>query len=163
MKKRLRNSLGLLLLAAVTLPMFAAAHGSNEHAPRDPALFSGLDTGAGRAVREFHRALNGGDRDAVLKALAKKVVILEGGGVERSQSEYAGHHLQADIDFLKKMQVTQLELQVREVGNLAYAFGRTRMEGKYKDKTLDLQSMETLVLQRDGDDWKIVQIHWSSK
>lgn len=157
----LRQVLALALVAALSLG--AAAHGENKHPQQKPALFSGLETGAGKAVQEFHRALNQGDRNALLNALAKNVVIFEGGNVERSQAEYAGHHLQADMDFLQKMQVTQLELQVREVGDLAYAYGRSRIEGNYKDRALDLQSMETLVLERSGGDWKIVQVHWSNK
>jgi len=162
MIKNFTKLIACLVLAA-TFPLLAAAHGDKEHAHKDPALFSGLDTNAGQAVQKFHRALNSGDRNAALQSLAKDVVILEGSSVERSREEYAGHHLQADIDFLGKMRVTQLELQVREVGSLAYAYGRSRIAGQYKEKALDLQSMETLVLEHHGDDWKIVQIHWSSQ
>ncbi|MFC6633102.1 YybH family protein [Microbulbifer taiwanensis] len=151
--------LGLLLGAA---PL-AAAHGEKNHADKDPTLFSGLESGAGKTVLAFHRALREGDQQTVMDALADAVVIFEGGGVERSASEYAGHHLPADMAFLKQMNITQRELQVREQGDLAYAYGRAQVQGEFKGKALDLQSMETLVLARTGDGWKIVHVHWSSK
>ncbi|WP_323844306.1 YybH family protein [Microbulbifer magnicolonia] len=155
------HALGLsILLSAASLAM---AHGDKPHQERDPEMFSGLETGAGKAVQMFHRALREGDQQSVLNALADAVVIFEGGGVERSAQEYAGHHLPADIAFLQQMKINQQELQVREVGDLAYAYGRSRLQGDYKDKALDLQSMETLVLKRSGGEWKIVHVHWSNK
>lgn len=156
------HALSLATLLGV-VPTTVFAHGDKPHLQKDPALFSGLETHAGEMVQDFHRALREGDRNAVLEALADAVVIFEGGSVERSAQEYAGHHLPADITFLQQMNITQQELQVREKGNLAFAYGRSRLQGDYKGKLLDLQSMETLVLQRIGGDWKIVHAHWSSK
>jgi ketosteroid isomerase-like protein len=83
--------------------------------------------------------------------------------VERSAQEYAGHHLPADIAFLQSMKISQQEMQIHQGENLAFAYGGSRLQGDYKGKALDLQSMETLVLQRSGDEWKIVHVRWSSK
>lgn len=155
------HALGLsILLCATSLAM---AHGDKPQAEKDSEAFSGLETGAGKTVHTFHRALRQGDQQSVLNALADAVVIFEGGGVERSAQEYAGHHLPADIAFLQQMKITQQELHVQQAGDLAYAYGRSRLQGDYKGKVLDLQSMETLVLKRSGGDWKIVHVHWSNK
>lgn len=153
----------LLLTLLALLPLGAAAHGEEAAEQTDGAMFSGLDAGAGKAVQSFHRALRSGDREGVLAALAEDVVILEGGKVERSRAEYAGHHLGADMKFLQEVKASQLELQVHEGGQLAYAYGRSRLQGDYRGKALDLLAMETLVLKRMDSGWKIVQIHWSSK
>ncbi|MBB3063258.1 YybH family protein [Microbulbifer rhizosphaerae] len=150
-----------VLLGAI--PLAATAHGDKPHGEKDPAMFSGLETGAGKTVQKFHRALREGDEEAVLSVLADTVVIFEGGSVERSAQEYAGHHLPADITFLKQMDVSQQELQVREGEDLAFSYGRSRLKGDSNGKALDLQSMETLVLKRSGGEWKIVHVHWSSK
>lgn len=156
------HTLGFAVLLG-TIPAVAAAHGDKPHMEKDPAMFSGLETAAGKTVQKFHRALREGDQTAALGALADAVVIFEGGGVERSAQEYAGHHLPADIAFLQQMNITQQEMQIQQHGQLAFAYGRSRMQGEYKGKALDLQSMETLVLKREGNDWKIVHVHWSSK
>ncbi|UHQ56790.1 YybH family protein [Microbulbifer sp. YPW16] len=153
----------LLLTLLALLPFGVAAHGNKQAQQADTPLYSGQDSDAGRAVQSFHRALRTGNREAVLAALAEDVVIFEGGKVERSREEYAGHHLGADMKFLQQLQPTQLELQVQEGRELAYAYGRSRLQGDYQGKPLDLLAMETLVLRRMDSGWKIVQIHWSSK
>ncbi|WP_237055664.1 YybH family protein [Microbulbifer sediminum] len=157
------NTRWLLCILLALLSLGVAAHGEKEEQQESSSLFSGLDSPAGKTVESFHRALRSGNREGVLHALADNVVIFEGGKVERSRAEYASHHLEADMRFLQQVQATQLELQVTESRELAYSYGRSRLQGSYEGKALDLESMETLVLKRVGQEWKIVQVHWSSK
>lgn len=52
-------------------------------------------------AKAFHAALSSGDAAQVERFLAPDVLIMEAGNVERSLSEYAAHHLHADIKFMK--------------------------------------------------------------
>ena len=127
------------------------------------AMYSGLDSDAARVVEQFHESLKAGDTTSAKYLLASNVLIFEGGGVERSAVEYGNHHMKADMMFLKDLQIELLERHVQEYGNTAVAISRSRSSGIFKDKSVDSQSMETLVLEKQPTgDWKIVHIHWSN-
>lgn len=138
------------------------SHEGDEQAKTESSLFSGLDNDAARTVVAFHAAINAGDALKVKNMLDQAVLIFEGGGVERSAEEYAGHHLKADIAFLMKMTVTLVEHQVRVSENMAVSMSRSRLIGKYNDKDIDINTMETIALRKVNKQWKIVHIHWSN-
>lgn len=138
------------------------SHEGDEHAKTEPNFFSGIDNDAARTVIAFHAAINSGDVLKVKEILDQTVLIFEGGGVERSAEEYAGHHLKADIAFLMKMTVTLVEHQVQATENMAVSMSRSRLVGKYQDKDIDINTMETIALRKINKQWKIVHIHWSN-
>jgi uncharacterized membrane protein/ketosteroid isomerase-like protein len=138
------------------------SHEAEEQATTEPSLFSGLDNDAARTVIGFHAAINAGDVVKVNEMLDQSVLIFEGGGVERSAEEYAGHHLKADVAFLMKMTVTLIEHQVQASDNTAISMSRSRLVGKYNDKDIDINTMETIALRKINKQWKIVHIHWSN-
>lgn len=125
------------------------------------AIQSGLDGEAARTAIAFQQALRDGDADTARRLLANDVHIYEGKGVERSADEYAHHHMPGDMAFLKSLSFTPLEHRVREAGDMAYSVAKTRLQGQYKGKDIDLISVETLVLARTNIGWRIVHIHWS--
>ena len=137
---------------------------ANEDEPHDanPKYFSGLDHESARIVGDFHRALQDGDETTVNLLLAENVLIFESGGVERSAHEYADHHMQADMAFLKEMHSTMLEHHVKVNGETAISMSRSKLQGRYKGKDIDIESMETLLLMKLQGKWQIVHIHWSS-
>jgi ketosteroid isomerase-like protein len=91
------------------------------------------------------------------------VLIFESGGAERSREEYASHHMNSDMAFLQQMQrdVTSQDESVK--GDTAWVVTETRIHGHYKDKDIDVVSIETAVLELGEDGWKIVHLHWSSR
>lgn len=117
---------------------------------------------AAKTVVAFHHALNSGDAKQARILLDDSVVIYEGGGVERSAEEYANHHLHADIEFMSKMQVTLLEHQVKTMGDMAVSMSRSKVQGKYQNKDIDIETMETMVLKKHDGNWHIMHIHWSN-
>ncbi len=138
-------------------------HGDDQSSGKtDPTLFTGQDTEAAGAVAAFRRALESGDAELARSMLADDVLIFEGGGVERSADQYASHHMRSDMKFLGQMTITPLEHQVSQVGDMAVSMGRSRLRGKMNGKTMDIETMETLVLHKDDSGWKINQIHWSN-
>ena len=150
----------LLVLLAVVM----AASSPLQADPADNqamAIQSGLDGEAARTAIAFQQALRDGNAETARRLLADDVHIYEGKGVERSADEYAHHHMPGDMAFLKSLSFTPLEHRVREAGDMAYSVAKTRLQGQYKGKDIDLISVETLVLARTGNGWKIVHIHWS--
>lgn len=125
-------------------------------------LFSGLDNNAAKTVIAFHEAINSGNADKVRLLLDDAVLIFEGGGVERSAEEYAGHHLKADIAFLMNMKVTAIEHQVQGSADMAISMSRSQLVGKHHDKDIDITTMETIALRKTNEQWRIIHIHWSN-
>jgi ketosteroid isomerase-like protein len=82
--------------------------------------------------------------------------------VERSLSDYASHHMHADMAYLTGLTITLKEHRVTITGDIAISTAISHAKGEYKGKSVDSISMETLVLakQKDGS-WKITHVHWS--
>ncbi len=115
------------------------------------------------AAKELHEALSAGDAAGVQKLLDPKVTIMEGGNVERSLGEYAGHHLPADLKFMKSVRYTLQRQTGDSSGDLAWVASEAQLTGTSEGKPVNLVSTETLVLKNVGGTWKVVHIHWSSK
>ncbi|MEK6807199.1 MAG: nuclear transport factor 2 family protein [Pseudomonadota bacterium] len=116
-----------------------------------------------RAVAEtFNRALAAGDDKTVRALLLPDVLIYESGSVEASMAEYAAHHLPADISFMKHMKRESLSQSSGGEGTAAWVATRSRLRGRFKNKDVDLDSTETLVMTQTKGGWRIAHIHWSS-
>lgn len=114
-------------------------------------------------VEAFHAALESGDREGALSLLSEKVQIFESGWVERSKAEYAAHHLDSDIAFSKAVKSETSESTVLVDDAFAYVTSQGTMKGVFEGAPVNSVNLETMVLQRVGDSWKIVHIHWSSR
>ena len=119
-------------------------------------------TPASDTVDAFHTALAAGDTKQALALLADDVLIYEGGGAETSKAEYAAHHLEADMAFLKGVKQSVSARAAQASGDVAWVTSQGETKGTYKDKAIDSASTETMVLRRNDGEWKIVHIHWSS-
>ena len=103
-----------------------------------------------------------GDINSLRSVVAPDVLIFESGGMESSLTEYEGHHMPADMAFMKAMRRDVISQQVIDMGDSATVVTRSRVYGMYKDQKIDLNSTETLLMKRMGEQWKIIHIHWSS-
>jgi len=138
------KTINILLVLLMTFSFVANAHGDKN---KDKGLFKGIDTPAAKVVLAFHQALETGNKELARAQLADDVTIYEGGRVERSADEYAHHHM--------------LEHQVTILGNAAISASRSHTKGTYKGKDRDYQGMETIILEKQNEEWKIKHIHWS--
>lgn len=114
-------------------------------------------------VAAFHNALASGDRAAALALLSPAVAIYEAGHVERSRDEYAREHLGGDIAFAQSSTRKVLKQSERIDGNTAVVFEETETTGTSRGKPIHAFGTGTMVLERQGDGWKIVHVHWSSR
>lgn len=157
MKKILTNNSILCCLFIGTLMCFVSITGT--------AGSDNDDNGhsAVSVAQQFSEALETGDVETIKNLLADDVLIYESGGVESSLAEYASHHLNADIKFLSAMKKENISQKSFVRDDLAVVTSVSGLKGMYRDKSIDITTTETLVLQRTDQHWKIVHIHWSSK
>ncbi len=120
------------------------------------------DESAAQIADRFADALAAGDEVTVRSLLLPNVLIFESGGAESSADEYAGHHLPADIAFMAAMKRTVLSRHSGGNAEVRWVATKSRLQGRYKDRDIDLDSTESLVLQRGDLGWLIAHVHWSS-
>ncbi len=68
--------------------------------------------------------------------------------------------MQADMNYVSSVNVELLEHHVEIIGEVAISIARTKTTGFYKNKTVNRQGMETIVLRKYDGIWKISHIHW---
>src|SRR5690606_17665831 len=112
-------------------------------------------------VEDFHRALEEGYRDGVLKLLDEGAVSFETGYVEASREQYAGGHLDADLLFSAQVKRQVIHHKATVSGDMAVVLTQSRSDGEFEGQAIRLENTETVVLRRQDGEWKIVHIHWS--
>ena len=147
--------LAALALAAAMVPACATAPVSAVASPADHQAVE-------QVVDSFHRALREGSREAALALLDDDVLILEGGGAERSKAEYAEHHLESDSAFSREVPAQMTRRTAGVTGELAWVASEGRTTGTFRGRPIDRVTAETMVLRRRPQGWRIVHIHWSS-
>ena len=158
-KVAFRSALCAALVAAAS-PI--VAHAPAVKAAAGPTTVAAAARGAAATVDAFHAALEHGDARAASALLADDVLIYESGEVERSKAEYAAHHLAADIEFTKAVPSIVTRRAGRSTGTMAWIASEGRTTGNFNGRPIDVATTETMILQRLGKTWRIVQIHWSS-
>jgi ketosteroid isomerase-like protein len=117
----------------------------------------------GETVSAFHAAIGAGDKNKALALISPTITIYESGHVERSREEYANHHLASDMAFAKAVTRKVLKHTERVDGNIATVLEETETTGDFKGKPVHSFGVETAVLEKRGDGWVIVHVHWSSR
>jgi ketosteroid isomerase-like protein len=131
-------------------------------------LLAGL--AAGQAVRTpaetvdaFHAALRNKDTAAALSLLDRSLVVYEFGVVDPTIEAYAFRHLPFDMDLAV---ATQWKLESRRAGgegNERWVLSTYRVTGRQSDGTpIDQTTLETVILRRSGDQFRIAHFHWST-
>ena len=129
-----------------------------------PALAQGAATpAAAAAVDDFHKALSRNDTRGALSFLSRDLVVYEWGLVDPTLAQYAFKHLPLDMDAAAATAWALQERKVRGAGDLYWVLSTYRVTGYDKTGTaIDNETLETVVLQRMGDAYKIIHFHWSS-
>lgn len=146
------------LTALLFLPGLAAALESNQQLDVADSAKA-----AAAVVDRFFAALSSGDLEEAGALLDSDVIILEGGGAERSAAEYLGGHAKGDAQFLKGAHHALHHRTARASGDLAWVASESELIVEKDGKPTTISSTETMVLRSGEDGWKIVHIHWSSR
>ena len=155
------NSRSALVLAMILglacTPLEAHAQAPSAADRQLPAASVGAQT----VLDAFHRALRSGKREAALSLLAKDALIYESGHAE-DKSQYAAHHLDADIAFARQVPETTLKRTAGVAGSVVWITTEGRTKGAFNGKAVDRRTVETALLRKEAGAWKIVHLHWSS-
>jgi ketosteroid isomerase-like protein len=154
----MKNVIQGSLIGVITLVVFGAVPLFAYSNPT-PARADSLSAEA--FMNRFHDSVAGGDSTAVASGLADDVTIAEGGSLQ-TRSEYLSHHFRGDARFLGSLTRKSISTSTRMDGNTAVVVSTSRLSGSFNDRSIDMISLETAVLERFHDTWKIVSIHWSS-
>jgi ketosteroid isomerase-like protein len=151
-----RNAFPSVAIASVLLLAASGTQGQTTAAfPADSAAVVGV-------IQQFHGALEAGDSATVLRLLQDRAIILETGAVETKQ-EYRSHHLPADIAFARAVARESGPIHVEVRSDIAWATSTSIARGSYRDRDVNSQTAELMVLERTADGWRIAAIHWSSR
>ncbi|CAN5172110.1 hypothetical protein BH10PSE1_BH10PSE1_18520 [soil metagenome] len=159
-----RSLVALALTGSMSVFSFEPAF-AHDPAQTAPASVDDVQTeaiAAASAVDAFHAALEHGDTEAALALLADDVLIFESGEAERSKAEYAQHHLAADAAFSAAVPSIRSRRAARAGADSAWVASESRTTGQFNSRPIDSLSVETMVLRRDANGWRITHIHWSS-
>ena len=138
------------LLAAASLALAGAVYAQSVKLPAD-------------TVDGFHAALKRKDTASALSHLDRGLVVFEFGKMDATIEAYALSHLPGDIDMSA---VTDWSLQARRLGgggDERWVLSTYRVTGMRPDgKPIDEVMLETAIVRRVADSFRIVHLHWSS-
>jgi len=115
------------------------------------------------AVDAFHAALRAKNTAGALSLLDRGLVVFEFGTVDPTVEAYALQHLPFDMDIAAATQWTLETRRVGGEGNERWVLSTYRVTGTQRDGTpIDLTTLETVILRRTGELFRIVHFHWST-
>jgi ketosteroid isomerase-like protein len=148
-------SMRIHLLPVILLSILAAAC--------SPAASTADDEAAvAAAVKEFQTAMDTGDAATVMRYIADDALMMEGGTIE-NRMQYETDHLPADLEFAKGMTAKRMPVKQDVRGDVAWVRTSTEFSGTFQEQPLSLLGLETMVLTREPDGWRIRALHWSSR
>lgn len=154
-----------LLFALVLLPLASAPALAQQHEHHHtPAAGAAADTVAVLSlVDALREAIVAGDSAALERVTLQEAKILEGGKTE-TRAEYLGHHFASDGAFLRAMNREPLGRTVEIDGHTAQVVSTSRVYGTFRERALDLESTEVLILRHTAQDgWRVAEVRWSSR
>lgn len=130
-------------------------------------LWAGCVLGQARTPAEtvdaFHAALRNKDTGGALSLLDRGLVVFEFGSADATAEAYAFRHLPFDMDVAV---ATRWKLETRKAGGAGserWVLSTYRVTGKTPDGSpIDLTMLETVLLRRSGQQFRIVHFHWST-
>lgn len=152
-----RSLPGLALALALTVALLAS-----EVVQPNAATAQSAEDAVVQVVDTYHRSLAAGDSTTALSLLANEVIILESGGME-TKEQYRSGHLSGDMRFAQAVPRERGEIQVRLVGEVAWAWSTNVAQGQMGEREVNSQGAELMVLRRIDGDWRITAVHWSSR
>ena len=113
------------------------------------------------AAKEFQTAMDTGDAPTVMRYLADDALMMEGGTIEGPDAVWKRTHLPADLEFAKGMVAKRMPVRQTVRGDVAWVRTSTEFRGNLRGETTEILSLETMVMTRETEGWKIRALHWS--
>ena len=134
-------------------------------------LVAAVQAGAGDAA-SIEAWLKGYDAAFIAKDLAKlatfyhpDVTIYEGTGINIGWADYRDRHLGPELKAFENLEFSHTDTKVTMMpgGESAYATSRYTIKARMGERMLDSEGLETLMLVRTPEGWKIRHSHTSSR
>lgn len=154
----MRTTLVAMLLLALT----AAAHEPAKKPAATPAT-NASDPVAAVLLRNA-QGFETGDL-AMLNTIwanDEGVTVFESGYANYGWADYRDHHLKPEIDEMKNVKYQLTDIKTRVSGNTAWATFKYALSADLKERHVDANGLGTAVLEKRGNDWKIVHWHTSA-
>jgi ketosteroid isomerase-like protein len=158
MQNRIRK-VGARIIVIVALALALAANFAFRHA-------ASAQQDAEKAVREtLQKSALGfetNDMALVSKAWAddESVTVFESGHANYGWTDYRDHHLGPEMKEMKNTKYTLSDIKIKVSGNTAWATFKYAISADIGTRHVDGAGLGTAVLEKRGQDWKIV--HWHS-
>lgn len=118
---------------------------------------------AAQTVDQFHADLRNGNTLDALQLLSPDVFIAQQGFVNKGRDQYAGGRVANDAAFAKGVADQQIHRDVIKISpTAAEVITQSHRTGTFHKITVDLVQAETALVEKRGDKWQIVAIHWSA-
>lgn len=134
-----------------------------------PAQAHPTDCGSHRVaisqiLTDYRGAIERLDASGTERLFAAESAVFENGGVEGNYANYLAHHLGPELGHFRAFRFSDHRLDLWCEGNVAvatetYNYRIERMEGD----PIERRGVTTSVLRRSGRDWRIVNMHGSSR
>lgn len=107
-------------------------------------------------------AFERGDMAAMEKLWAgdESVTVFESGHANYGWADYRDHHLGPEMKEMKNTKYTLSDIRVKVSGNTAWATFKYAISADMGTRHIEGGGLGTAVLEKRGDDWRIV--HWHS-
>lgn len=143
-----------LLVVLICMPCAAAAQAPPTDAAAVEAWLKGYDA-----------AFMAKDLDRLATFYHPDVTIYEGAGINHGWADYRDRHLGPELKAFSNLQFghTETKVTILPGGQSAYATSRYTIKAKMGERELDSEGLETLLLIRTPEGWKVRHSHTSSR
>ncbi len=156
-------ALAILALATTADTTLAQQGVAADLDPEAIAMERGMtESDVAEVVMAFRAALAAGDSTAALSHVHPELVVFESGHTE-TLDQYRAGHLAADMEFAAavELEITNADVQLHP--HTALWLSSYTAKGTFRDREIDAQGVESMVLVLVDGEWKILHIHWSSR
>jgi ketosteroid isomerase-like protein len=157
--------IGAILSLSVVAPAAAqkAPPAPPPAAPRAPAIHvAPAAADAVRVLDTFMGALVAGQLDAARRFMTPDAVLLADGAPLGQRDEYFATRARNDATRLGSSERTLLRREARGGPNLAWVVSEKVLRSRGEGTSSGLHMVETVLLVKTLEGWKIAHVHWSS-
>lgn len=156
--RTMRIAVSAMLLVAITV----TAHEPQKKAAATPAANSNDPVAA--VLMRNAQGFETGDLTMLdtIWAHDDGVTVFESGYANYGWADYRDHHLKPEIDEMKNVKYQLSDIKTRVSGNTAWATFKYALSADLKERHVDANGLGTAVLEKHGNDWKIVHWHTSA-
>ena len=145
------------LLIAVVASLVAASVASAQ-GPNDAGVVAVW-------LESFDRAFVAKDLDTLESFYHPDVTMFEGGSINTGWIDYRDHHIGPELEGFENLQFDHrnIAVHVLDGGRVAYVTSEYALKARVNGRDVDSGGLETLVLVKVGDAWKIRHSHTSTR